>query len=716
MASDVSLTSSSPSYLSSSIKWSGLSSGIDFGEVVDQLIKIEQTHVTRLQTWRQTWVDKNTSLEGLNSRLVALKQVAQEMDSYSEFYVRQIASSNTTAVGVSGTGSAQVGTHTVVVGENIAGQLISRSFQDAVGVGAAGSGDWIITVGGQTLTLQEGVHWDSADTIEDLAAALDYWDDPTNGGQDILGEVYCVVDKVRDGTTYKRLVITAKNGGSANQISSTGGPSSVLGLNENTVDAVVEKTWLGSTSTPTSSGSYTGHTNKTFTFVATNTGVLGEDNVTFNWADNEDNSGSFTINALDWKDNPGMTFDVFQGVQVQFSAGRIIQAESFTVDVQTPVLRQAQDKGLAQAAQRVHTGFVDLITPVHSGATAEFTYRYEGVETTVQVYDGTTLEGLVDAINEDPNNRGVTASIVYDGQGGPNSYHLVLTGQDTGAAHKIELVTSAKPLSNFTVSEASFSETQRASDAMLKLDGFPSEAYKFIQRPTNTITDLITGLSLELKDAGQSVISVSNDADSVKTKIQGFVDSVNFVLDYIRTETKYDTETKESGIMLGNYSYGIIQTAIKDILFQSVPGLSAATDIYTHLAQIGLKTDPDQNGKLILDTTKLSSALQEDVEAVARLFVQDQDHGDSGSNGVAYRLQAKMVEFTNSENGIANVLMKNYNGIISDIDAKIASEERRIALVKTRYEEKFARLEMALSELNGQSQYLETQLSKLNNS
>jgi flagellar hook-associated protein 2 len=149
------------------------------------------------------------------------------------------------------------------------------------------------------------------------------------------------------------------------------------------------------------------------------------------------------------------------------------------------------------------------------------------------------------------------------------------------------------------------------------------------------------------------------------------------------------------------------------MMSDSIPGLVDGEDTYTHLAQIGIQTDPDQNGRWIIENSVLNAALKNDIEAVARLFVGDPDHEPVGSSGIAEQIRIKMTELTDDETGIANVLIDNYNGIIQQIDNKIAREEKRIALVRDRLEQKFARLEALLGELDGQSEYLESQLAKL---
>ena len=356
---------------------------------------------------------------------------------------------------------------------------------------------------------------------------------------------------------------------------------------------------------------------------------------------------------------------------------------------------------------------MDLITPVTATA-GEFVYRYEGVETVVNVNSNTSLEGLAQAINDDPNNRGVQASIINDGQNTSTSYHLVLTGKHTGAEHTIEVVSDT--LDNFEAA-GTFSTARPAANSMVKINGFPSEESEYLQRSTNTISDVLPGVIVELQGVGKATITVTDDKDQIKENINLLVNSVNFLLDYIREETKYDSETGESGVMLGNYTYSIVSRLTSEILYEPVPGLVAGTDTYTHLSQIGIKTDPDLNGQWVIDTTTLDNALKNDPEAVARLFIRDDSHdpdGDgTGSQGVSDRLLEKMTDLVDSEKGIGYVLIDNYNGIIDDIDQKIAREEKRVALVEERLTEKFARLETLLGELESQSDYLESQLEKL---
>ncbi|MBW2621522.1 MAG: flagellar filament capping protein FliD [Deltaproteobacteria bacterium] len=716
MPADVSLTGTNTTYLSGSIRWTGLGSGVDFGEVVDQLIELERININRLELWKTDWEDKITSLQGLNSRMAALENFNQDFDSFAEFYSRKSTSSDTTVVTTTNTSSASPGSHSVTVGQDIPGRIATRSYQDGVALGGSG-GTLTINVGDpdgsySTVTLTEGVDWtwnNAADDIDALATAIDSVDD---AGSDILEAVQVVVDKDRGGNTYKRLIITAKTGGAANQ-AWVGQPAGMDIFFEDSTyltsidDPYYETNWNNTGGVDLAKqGTYLGSTNKTFTFMINTTGDVGVDDIKVTWADNEGNGGTITVTGFG-------TYDVFQGVQVEFvdttpaddKDDTVLAADSFTMDVYHSTLQAAQDEGLARVEQRVHSGFIDLITSVTS-ADATFTYFYEGVQVDVSVPADYKLGDLVDLINNDSNNRGVTASIIDDGSSTTTAYHLVLTGDDTGAEYAITGITGT--LNNFDDSDSDFETTQSASNSMTKVDGFPSDSWEYLQRSTNAINDIISGVTLNLQNVGSAVVTVTNDTATIKTNIETFVNSLNFFMDYIRQETKFISDTGETGVMLGNYTYTIIRGIITDLLYPQ--GLDSDVDAYVHLAQIGIETDPDQAGRWVINQTLLNDALNNDLEGVARLFVQDTDHG---STGVASRLTAKLDELTDSEDGMANVLIDNYNGIIKGIDDKIAHEEKRITLLRQRLDAKYARLEAVMSQLNGEMSYLETQLDNM---
>jgi flagellar capping protein FliD len=699
--------------VSGSITFTGLASGTDFNSITDKLIEIEGIQKTRMETWRSTWQDKITSIQGLSSRVAALQEYTNSFDTFNEFNARVASSSNTSVLTATAGNDALTGTHNLTVGTTIAHRLASKGMAaTTTAVGSTGN-DLVITVGSTpiTVTYVAGApvaangEYNENSTLDELRQAIDAADATA-------GDLLEPVQIINDGSTANpyRLVMTAKTGGEANTISIDdglgGGDPTNLSLDATSIDTAETKTWNG-TATVTSGGTYTGATNKTFHFKIAQDSVVGTLDFQVAWNDDEGNSGVITVPD----DNP---VTVFQGLTVAFSNGDTVkQNDTFNIDVFAPTIQKGADSGLAQADQWIHAGFADTeVTYVHTAAAdATFSYDYGGVSESVTVPQNTTLAGLVNLINSSSTNPGVTATIINDGQGLPTSYHLVLTGNQTGAAHSITNI--AETMDNFDGSSSEWTNTQQAQNAMLKIDGYPSASYEYLQRASNTFNDVIDGVTISLTDTGSANVTVADDTATVKARIETFVNSVNFVLSYIKQETKYNADTGEKGVMLGNYVYDMVLRQINEIMYDPVPGLTDGVDTYTTLSQIGIKTDPANDGLWTVDDSTLDNALNSDSQAVARLFVNDTV---KGSEGVSYRLAQKTTDLTDSTNGPMNILIDNYQGVIDDINAKIDREESRLKTVRTRLEEQFARLEANLSTLNQQQKYLESQISQLSSS
>ncbi len=181
----------------------------------------------------------------------------------------------------------------------------------------------------------------------------------------------------------------------------------------------------------------------------------------------------------------------------------------------------------------------------------------------------------------------------------------------------------------FTFEDTDFTETETARNAQLRVDGYPSGSW--IERESNTTSNVIEGVTLTLKDttAGSTVnITVSEDIEGVKEKINQFVTAHNAVKEFLNEQTDYNTETEEAGVLLGNYAAGLVESQIRSILISQAPGFEDGVDTYTLLGQVGIETlgrtdDDFAMGTLTVDETELNSALAEDFEGVIQLLAAD---------------------------------------------------------------------------------------------
>ncbi|MDR1577601.1 MAG: flagellar filament capping protein FliD [Deltaproteobacteria bacterium] len=780
--------SSSTGTISGAIKWTGLASGTDFASVVDKLVAIEQRTITRQETWKTEWQNKITAISGLNTRLVSLKLDAQSKDIRSEMLTRKATVTNEAVLSVNNTSTASLGSYEITVGTSIQEKLASRSFLEGDAVGGV-DGDLItIQVGSGpvlTLTAREGSgtppaladnEFYNTGSVEDLATVIN---NAALANPDLKIKAEVITDKTRTEGLYQRLVLTATEGGSQNKITVTDDgdagdvtDGTLLQLGKNFIDKPVYGAFLGSDIVASigTNADYTGPVNKSFTIMALNTGVLGTDDLEFQWADTEGHTGKFSVTASEWNADNDKEFDIFQGLQITFGkdagSGRVVANEAFSIDCQAPILQKGQDSGMAQTEKLIHTGFSDQISPITS-VSAQFVYVYQGVEHSITVPNQASLGILVNTINGDEKNPGVTASVVNDGQGTSTSYHLVLTGYDTGAESTIE-ISDKTTLTNFN--NDNFTVARQASNAMVKVDGFPAGDDNWLQRRNNEVADVIDGAVITLNGVGESTLTITNDSAGMRDKIIQLVESVNFCKTFILENTKWGgsnlvTSMSESGeistsretangLMIGNYGFQIAQSNLDRIMntnlvpFSQDPSLDLKARqekrqkylddnglVYSSLSEIGITSDPDNKGLYKVEQSKLLTCINQNPEAVIKLITFTDEYYETGSDGqsklveirgMAQDLSYWMTKMTSDTDvfdeegniiqkgkGTMVTLQENYQSIIEGIDAKIAREERRIELVRSRLTDKFNRLEQALQQLQDKQSQLESSLSSL---
>ncbi len=225
-----------------------------------------------------------------------------------------------------------------------------------------------------------------------------------------------------------------------------------------------------------------------------------------------------------------------------------------------------------------------------------------------------TLSGLRDAINKA--NQGVKATIINSGTSASPDYRLVLTSTKSGTANAMTAVNTAGLSGGTAPTFDLLNPVQAAADAVLEIgEGLGKIT---VTKDSNTITDLIPGLTLNVAsyDASQTIrLDVTRNTQAIRTAIEAFVSQYNDLADAIGTQFDYDTETGESGTLMGDYQLQAVQMEIEAALTGTVVGL---TGEYTSLSELGITQDP--TGHLVIDDAQLSDALDTYPEDVARLF------------------------------------------------------------------------------------------------
>jgi len=327
-----------------------------------------------------------------------------------------------------------------------------------------------------------------------------------------------------------------------------------------------------------------------------------------------------------------------------------------------------------------------------SGSDKTFQYTYAGTQRTLTVADGTTLDGLKDLINNDASNPGVKATLVNDG----TNYRLIVTGNESGSTKNITIdagttLDGTGGTVNFTA--ASFTQTKEAANAVFSVDNLP------ISRSTNSVSDVITGLTINLKKGGTpaetATISVAADNESIKEQINDFVSAYNDVMAFLRENTAYDTASGESGILSGEGTARSIQNRIRDIATSSVSGLSGSLSM---LAEIGITTDY-KTGNLVVNSSTLDTKLGSNLDDIAEIF-------KDSTSGIATQIYDYIGDLTSTVDGAITLRKDGLSDIIKSITNTIRNMEFRLDKAENDMVRQFTALEKLVGNYNSIGNYL----------
>lgn len=233
-----------------------------------------------------------------------------------------------------------------------------------------------------------------------------------------------------------------------------------------------------------------------------------------------------------------------------------------------------------------------------------------------------TLDEVAELINKDNDTTGVSATVLQVSEG---NHRLVLSGTQTGQEITMTSV-SGDDIGNalgLTETDGSFTdELQAAQDAIITLDGIE------ITRSTNSIDDVIDGVSFSLyqetgSDASISV-EIASDLTSIKDSITNLVDAYNAYREWAITQQEIASGggAADGAILFGDSTLRNANSDLSDALSTIIDNDS--------MALLGLSYD--NSNYLELDEDTLNDALLNDLDAVENLLAFQMD---SSSTNIA---------------------------------------------------------------------------------
>lgn len=333
-----------------------------------------------------------------------------------------------------------------------------------------------------------------------------------------------------------------------------------------------------------------------------------------------------------------------------------------------------------------------------------------GSATTLGLSADATVEDFLTAVNA--KTTGISA--FFDDATGKLSLTSRQTGADaTISFNDVNFVSAFKVTNDVT-----------GTDARFTVNGLE------LSRPSNTVT--IDNVTVTLNKAftateGPVTVSTQTDTQAVFDKIKSFVSQYNETMDLMNSkfnEEQYrdfkpltddqrnemsDDEIKKweeramSGLLRGDF----MLRAGADQLRTAWSSTDVTTAGPNQMYQIGLSTGKDfrAGGRIEIDETKLKTAIEDNPEAVYKLFTD-------ATNGLLSKVRDIAGDVRTNITSVAGTSGRTLNAYslgreLSSLDTRIDRMNRQLIDKENAYYRRFAAMEQAMNQANSQAGYLQ---------
>jgi flagellar hook-associated protein 2 len=362
---------------------------------------------------------------------------------------------------------------------------------------------------------------------------------------------------------------------------------------------------------------------------------------------------------------------------------------------------------LATSLTQASDSIPSVTAPILAGGatTATFELRLGGAgsgEAITIDSSNNSLTGLRDAINSA--NAGVTATIV-DLSGNGTDNQLVLTSAATGTAGRVELVETtatgtAAALNLRSINPPGATNDFSALNAQVSINGLT------ISRSSNTITDAVTGVTLNLRQTGTASITIGQSTD-IANKLQMFVSAYNSVESFIAGQYTADSTGRPTGLLAGDPTLRMVQTQMREAM-SAVSSTNGGS--FTRLTEIGFGRD--DSGKLKLDLTVLNEKLASNPDDVRALIV-----GKTSENtGIFAGVHTIFDNLSDDVTGTVQAAITGCQDSIKSLTKSIADQTQRVSELRAILTRQFSRVDAAIGQLNSQGSTLTSIITAMQSS
>jgi len=624
----------------STLQFPGLFTGIDTAKIIEQLMAVERRTLNMYQGRKSLWEERKDALSDLESKLDALRSTISALSDANELRAFTTATSDEDILTAEASYNAFEGNHTVQINRLATAERWVHTDGLEYAEDYVGEGTFIYSYNHKETVITTT----STTTLEELVGLIN--NEANNPG---------VTASLLHFNDMYHLVLNGNDAGTDFEIS---------------VNASNTEVWQADSELTVASDNAT-----------LSTKIIDLDQF-------DDSLGSLVGDErirITGNKHDGTAVDVYMDVTGNTKLFHIIaEINDAFGDTATAVLENGKivltdhESGTSQMtltlAYDPGTGQTDLTLPTISQSTkggsvtadltgfaeANFSETQSAQDSEIRV-DGFPIPqaGIaeVQTLEATTNPSGGTFTLTYDGQTTDPINHNAKTSDIENALEALsnvnpgDITVSGKKLSENGTTIFTFLDTV-GDVPMISINSgnlTPSDPlnyvfeeqtkgdnYGWIKRSSNTVDDVIHGVTLHLHDTTDSngeEITLTRDIESVKEKLNSMVKAYNSAITYIKEKTGYNDVLKTAGILMGDYVVSMIHNLLRTPLIAQTSGFIEDVDPLLMPAQIGLELDED--GMLSLDTNAFDEAIADNYMGVLAVIGADKT-GSSNSNTIEF--------------------------------------------------------------------------------
>jgi flagellar hook-associated protein 2 len=380
-------------------------------------------------------------------------------------------------------------------------------------------------------------------------------------------------------------------------------------------------------------------------------------------------------------------FNVTNGASSSLSVDASSSASAGTHSIQ---INQLADRDIWSS-----NGFGTGSDSLNSGSDITISLTINGTVSNVLV-SSPTPAAIVTAINDA--DLGIDAQLVDVGTGA-TPYVISLSG-GLGADNSFTVSSNSADISFGT-------QLSTASDSVFTVNGMS------ITRSSNSVSDVLTGVTLELSAvmASAQTFTIQKDTAKAKLALENFVSVYNDVNVILKSLSAGDDPDNElAGSLNGDSVFRSIVKDVKDM----VTGLSStASGNISYLADIGISFQRD--GSLAIDDSKLNNVLSgsfDDVVTMLSAGTENQTQFGDFNRGLAGDASKELFDLLAST-GEISAQIASAQSSVTEYESDLQDLEARMEQVYDRYLKQFTAMQSFVDQMNNTRDYLEQQMKAL---